>query len=69
MARRRIQADPHNCAVFRIWHAPCNAWFITTQSGETTMKTIAFLSAALILSLSLMTATVVVPLSSTQIIA
>lgn|GEM_PF-5134326 len=33
------------------------------------MKTIAFLSAALILSLSLMAATVVVPVSATQIIA
>jgi len=68
-ASPRIQADSRNFAIFRNWHAPCNPWFITTQSGVTTMKTIAFLSAALILSLSLMAATVVVPVSATQIIA
>jgi len=37
--------------------------------GVTTMKTLYCLSAALILTLSLMAATVVVPLSATQIIA
>jgi len=64
-----IREKSRNCAVFRNWHAPCNLWFIITQSGVVTMKTIAFLSAALILSLSLITATVVVPVTATRIVA
>ena len=70
-------------ANFRIWHGPCNqsgnrsgraqnpraAADRPTRMEKCTMKTLTYLSASLILTLSLMAATVAVPLSSAPIFA
>jgi hypothetical protein len=65
---------PRNCALFPNWHGLCKPSASSTtnvpaQTESEPMKTLYCLCAALVLSLSLMAATVVVPLGATQIIA